>query len=237
MAGFDPPIEARPCPRYTTARRPLSSKVTLTRISPSSSLSRILTLPHRVWQGAGCPSAWPYWRLSRSMAPAGVVQAPAPEGGSRGVLEGPRSSARADQCPPALMFLPAGYTLSLFRGRLPSARRAGRKTGKQAGIGRLLLWNNWTEPAPRPRLFDEAITENDASPRGCRRCPNLSTPGRQAAGGKTAPLSPQYRPGIPDDDEELSETAIGAIAEGRADHAADRTFTMAEVKRDLGIEP
>ena len=54
---------------------------------------------------------------------------------------------------------------------------------------------------------------------------------------RTTPLSPQYLPGIPDDDEELSETAICAIEEGRADHAAGRTFTMADVKRDLGIEP
>ena len=37
-------------------------------------------------------------------------------------------------------------------------------------------------------------------------------------------------------DEELSEKAERAIEEGRADHAAGRTFTMAEVKRELGIE-
>ena len=37
-------------------------------------------------------------------------------------------------------------------------------------------------------------------------------------------------------DEELSEEAIRAIDEGRADHAAGRTFTMAEIKRELGID-
>ncbi len=37
-------------------------------------------------------------------------------------------------------------------------------------------------------------------------------------------------------DEELTEKAIRAIDEGRADHAAGRTFTMAEIKRELGIE-
>ena len=38
-------------------------------------------------------------------------------------------------------------------------------------------------------------------------------------------------------EEELSEEAIRALEEGGADHAAGRTFTMAEIKRDLGIEP
>ena len=37
-------------------------------------------------------------------------------------------------------------------------------------------------------------------------------------------------------EEELSEEAIRALEEGRADHAAGRTFTMAEIKRELGIE-
>ena len=36
-------------------------------------------------------------------------------------------------------------------------------------------------------------------------------------------------------EEELSEEAIRAI-EGRADHAAGRTFTMAEIKRESGID-
>ena len=36
--------------------------------------------------------------------------------------------------------------------------------------------------------------------------------------------------------EELSEDAIRAIDEGRADHAAGRTFTMAEIKRELGTD-
>ena len=34
----------------------------------------------------------------------------------------------------------------------------------------------------------------------------------------------------------MSEEAIRALEEGRADHAAGRTFTMAEIKRELGIE-
>ena len=37
-------------------------------------------------------------------------------------------------------------------------------------------------------------------------------------------------------EEELSEEAIRGIEEGRADHDAGRTFTMAELKRELGIE-
>ena len=35
---------------------------------------------------------------------------------------------------------------------------------------------------------------------------------------------------------ELSEEAIRAIEEGRADHDAGRTFTIAEIKRELGID-
>ena len=34
---------------------------------------------------------------------------------------------------------------------------------------------------------------------------------------------------------ELSEVAIRAIEEGRADHAAGRTFTLAEIRREFGI--
>ena len=37
-------------------------------------------------------------------------------------------------------------------------------------------------------------------------------------------------------EEELSDEAIRAIEEGRADHDAGRTFTMAEIKREWGIE-
>ena len=37
-------------------------------------------------------------------------------------------------------------------------------------------------------------------------------------------------------EEELSEEAIRVIEEGRADHAAGRTFTMAEIKRESGID-
>ena len=39
----------------------------------------------------------------------------------------------------------------------------------------------------------------------------------------------------PEDDRELSDIAIRAIEEGRADHAAGRTVTMAELKRELLI--
>lgn len=49
---------------------------------------------------------------------------------------------------------------------------------------------------------------------------------------KVPPARPQTEPV----DEELSEKAMRAIEEGRADHAAGRTFTLAEVKRDLGIK-
>ena len=37
-------------------------------------------------------------------------------------------------------------------------------------------------------------------------------------------------------DDELSEEAIRALDEGRADHDAGRTFTMAEIKREFGID-
>lgn len=50
---------------------------------------------------------------------------------------------------------------------------------------------------------------------------------------EVSPATPQ--PALAE--EELSESAIGAIEEGRADHADGRTFTLAEVKRELGIEP
>ena len=48
--------------------------------------------------------------------------------------------------------------------------------------------------------------------------------------------SDRPEPFISDDDEGLSDDALHAIAEGRADHAAGRTFTMDEIKRELGIE-
>ena len=35
----------------------------------------------------------------------------------------------------------------------------------------------------------------------------------------------------------LSEDAISAIKEGRADHAAGRTFSMAEIKLEWGKDP
>ena len=44
-------------------------------------------------------------------------------------------------------------------------------------------------------------------------------------------IQPVRRQLIPEDDRELSDIAIRAIEEGRADHAAGRTVTMAELKR------
>ena len=37
-------------------------------------------------------------------------------------------------------------------------------------------------------------------------------------------------------EEELTEEAIRAVEEGRADHNAGRTFTLTEIKRELGID-
>lgn len=51
------------------------------------------------------------------------------------------------------------------------------------------------------------------------------------------PRSSRQRPISADGaDEKLSDEAIRAIEEGRADHAAGRTLTLAEIKRELGIE-
>ncbi len=47
---------------------------------------------------------------------------------------------------------------------------------------------------------------------------------------------PPARPQAGRAEEELSEEAIRALEEGLADHAAGRTFTMAEIKRELEIE-
>ena len=47
---------------------------------------------------------------------------------------------------------------------------------------------------------------------------------------------PSARPQPIPDDEVLSDNAIRAIKEGRADHAAGRTFTMTEIKQELGID-
>ena len=49
--------------------------------------------------------------------------------------------------------------------------------------------------------------------------------------------APPERPRPNAADEALSADAMRAIEEGRADHAAGRTFTLAEIKRELGIEP
>lgn len=37
-------------------------------------------------------------------------------------------------------------------------------------------------------------------------------------------------------EEELTEEEIRAIEEGRADHRAGRNFTLAEIKREFGID-
>lgn len=37
-------------------------------------------------------------------------------------------------------------------------------------------------------------------------------------------------------EEELSEEAIRTLQEGRADHDAGRTFTLSEIKREMGID-
>ncbi len=47
---------------------------------------------------------------------------------------------------------------------------------------------------------------------------------------------PPARPQAAQAEDELSDKAIRALKEGRADHAAGRTFTMAEIKSELGIE-
>ena len=48
--------------------------------------------------------------------------------------------------------------------------------------------------------------------------------------------APPERPGPNAADGALSADAVRAIEEGRADHAAGRTFTLAEIKRELGTE-
>ena len=37
-------------------------------------------------------------------------------------------------------------------------------------------------------------------------------------------------------EEELTEEEVRAIKEGRADHRAGRNFTLAEIKREFGID-
>ena len=49
--------------------------------------------------------------------------------------------------------------------------------------------------------------------------------------------APPARPQARQAEDDLSEEAIRALEEGRADHASGRTFSMAEIKRQLGIEP
>ena len=50
-------------------------------------------------------------------------------------------------------------------------------------------------------------------------------------------VAPPERPRPNATDEALSADAVRAIEEGRADHAAGRSFTLSEIKRELGIEP
>ena len=47
---------------------------------------------------------------------------------------------------------------------------------------------------------------------------------------------PPARPQAGGADDGLSEVAVRALDEGRADHDAGRTFTMAEIKREFGID-
>ena len=62
-------------------------------------------------------------------------------------------------------------------------------------------------------------------------------PVEEARPARTRPRGvPPARPQAGQAKEELSDEAIRALEEGRADHAAGRTFTMAEIKRALGIE-
>lgn len=60
-------------------------------------------------------------------------------------------------------------------------------------------------------------------------------------GERSAQIRPrEHPPARPRDgrvEDELSEAAIRAMEEGRADHTAGRTFTMAEIRRELGIGP
>ena len=47
---------------------------------------------------------------------------------------------------------------------------------------------------------------------------------------------PLYRRCANRDEEELTEEEIRAIEEGLADHRAGRSFTLAEIKREFGID-
>ena len=40
-----------------------------------------------------------------------------------------------------------------------------------------------------------------------------------------------------EDGKPLSEQAVRAVEEGRADHAAGRTFTLAEIEKEPGVAP
>lgn len=57
-----------------------------------------------------------------------------------------------------------------------------------------------------------------------------------SAGPRSRKGAPSARPESIKTETELSEDAIRAIKEGRADHAAGRKFSMAEIKRELGQE-
>ena len=95
------------------------------------------------------------------------------------------------------------------------------------------------------------------SVRPCLRCAVACTHQRDAA--SMTPFSPErgcigemYMPGsaeasvsvtparprsVPEDDKALREDAVRAIEEGRADHAAGRTFSLTEIKEELEIVP
>ena len=59
------------------------------------------------------------------------------------------------------------------------------------------------------------------------------------AGSRRRTVAPaRARPrSLPEDDRTLSARAVRAIDEGRADHTAGRTFSLAEIKKALGIAP
>lgn len=58
---------------------------------------------------------------------------------------------------------------------------------------------------------------------------------KEAPSVRTSDASPVQTQAAPFD-ENLSQNAMRAIKEGRRDHAAGRTYSLAEIKRELGIE-
>ena len=81
--------------------------------------------------------------------------------------------------------------------------------------------------AARKGLHELADRLPDAQDATAARVPE-SLAGRDHPGSR--PLA-----ALPLDEEELSDEAVRAVAEGIADRAAGRTHTSDEVKRELGI--